>query len=83
MLIVIPEKIHSKEIINRHYLKVQLRNTTQSILIKDRVKVLESLAADSAISNLDAVLKTTYIQNQIEEADLEIQEPLQITLTVN
>ena len=32
---------------------------------------------------MDAVLKTSEIQNKIEEVDLENQEPLQIILTNN
>ena len=43
-------------------------------------KDLESLAAYSAIKNLDDLFKTAYLQNEIEEAELSIQEPLQIVL---
>ena len=45
--------------------KVQLSNTTHARLIEARNKVLESLAADAVINNLDAVLKTSEIQNKI------------------
>ena len=57
-IMVIPEPTHSQEILDRHMRKVQLRNTTHARLIEARNKVLESLAADDDINNLDAVLKT-------------------------
>ena len=43
--------------------KVQMRNTTQTKLREAMKKVLDLLAADDAINNLDAVLKTTDTQN--------------------
>ena len=46
-----------------------------------RNKVLESLAADASSNNLDSILKTEDLQNNIEESDLAIQEPLQIIVT--
>ena len=56
--------------------KVQLQNTTHAMLREARNKVLESLASDAAINNMDAVLKTAELQNEIEESDLKTQEPL-------
>ena len=67
-----PEPAHSQKILDRHLCKVQLRNTTHARLRESRNKVLESLAEDYAINNMDAVLKTSEIQNEIEEADLAI-----------
>ena len=61
--------------------KVQLRNKKHARLREARNKVLESLAADAAINNQDAVLETSDLQNKIEEEDMAIQEPLQIILT--
>ena len=61
--------------------KVKLFKRTHCRLKESKNKVLELLAADYAINNLDALLKTSEIQNEIEEADLAIQEPLQIILT--
>ena len=46
-------------------------------------KVLELLAADATINNLYAVLNTSEIQNEIKEADLTIQELIQIIPTGN
>ena len=62
-LMVIPEPTHSKEIIDRHSRKVQICNTTHFRLIESRNNVLESLVADDSINNLDAVLKTSDLQN--------------------
>ena len=50
---------------------------------ESRNKVLEFLTADYVIDNMDTVLRTEELQNEIEEVDLEIQEPLQIILTGN
>ena len=61
--------------------KVKLFKRTHCRLKESKNKVLELLAADYAINNLDALLKTSEFQNEIEEADLAIQEPLQIILT--
>ena len=74
ILMVIQDPTHSQWIIDRHSRKVQLRNTTHARLIEARNKILESLAADAAINNLDYVLKTAYLQNETEEADLAIQK---------
>ena len=63
---MIPDPTHDQEILYRHMRKVQLRNTAHARLVEARNKVLESLAADAAINNLDSVLKTAYIQNEIE-----------------
>ena len=82
-LLVIPEQIQMLYILERHIRKVQLCNTTHDRLRESRNKCLESLIAYSAINNLDAVLKTSYIKNEIYEADLAIQESLQIILTVD
>ena len=76
-----PEPAHSQKILDRHLCKVQLRNTTHARLRESRNKVLESLEADAAIINLEAVLKKADIQNQIKEADLAIKEPFQIIFT--
>ena len=59
---VIPETTHIQEILDRHIHKVQLRNTAHASLIESRSKILESLALDAAINNLDALLKTVDIQ---------------------
>ena len=80
---VIPEPTHSQEILNRHMCKVKMRIITHTRLREARIKVLESLAADAAIKNMDALLKTEDIHNKTEEPDLYIQEPLQIILTGN
>ena len=80
---VIPEPNQSQYILGRHTHKVQLFNTTHARLREARNKVLELLAADADINNLDALLKTAELQNQIEEAKLVTQEPLQIILTGN
>ena len=72
-LIVITEKTNSQEILDINMNKFQLHNTTHAMLREARSKVLESLAADSATNNLDAVLKTAYTDNLIEELDLDIQ----------
>ena len=60
---VISEPTHSQEILYKHMCKVQLCNTTHTRLREARKKFLELLAADAAINNLDAVLKTAEIQN--------------------
>ena len=62
-IIVITKPIHSQEILERNMLKVQLRNPTHARRREARNKVLESLASDAAINNLDTVLKTTELQN--------------------
>ena len=80
---MIPEPTHSQELFHRNMRKVQLRNTTHARLRESRNKVLELLAADAAINNPYDVLKTADTQNEIEEAEMEIQEPLQIILTGN
>ena len=80
---MIPEPNQSQEIFDRHMHKVQLRNTNHARLRESRNKVLESLSSDSAINNLDYVLKTSDIQNEIEEAEMLIHEPLHIILTGN
>ena len=82
-LMVIPEPTHSEEILDTKMCKVQLRNIAHARLRESRNKVLEFLAADAAINNLDAALKIPDLQNIIEKADLEIQEPLQSILTRN
>ena len=53
----------SQEILERQIRKVQMSNTTHTRMRESRKKVLESLAADAAINNLDAVLKTEEIKN--------------------
>ena len=78
---VISDPNHSQEILDIHIRQFQLRNTTHFRPRAASNKVLESLAAVAAINDLDDVLKTADIQNEIEEADMEIQEPLQIILT--
>ena len=82
-LMVIPEPTHSEEILDTKMCKVQLRNIAHARLRESRNKVLELLAADAAINNPYDVLKTADTQNEIEEAEMEIQEPLQIILTGN
>ena len=77
----IRELTHSQEILEIHTNKVQLRNTANARTREPRNKVLELLAADANINNLDDVSKSEEIQNEIEEADLAIQEHLQIILT--
>ena len=57
-LMAIPQPSHSQGILDRHMRKVQLRNTTHTRTRESRNKVLELLAADAAINNLHAVLKT-------------------------
>ena len=42
-----------------------MRNTTHDRLREARNKVVESLAEDTAIKNLDGVLNTAEIQNEI------------------
>ena len=74
----IPDPIQSQYIIDRHSRKFLLHNTTHVRLREATEKVFGSLASYSGINNLDAVLKTTELQNEIEEADLVIQEPLKI-----
>ena len=54
---VIPETNHSQEIFDRHMRKVQLRNTNHARQREASNKVLELLAADSAINDLDGLLK--------------------------
>ena len=78
---VIPEPIQSREILDRHPHKVQLCNTKHAMTRESRNKGLESLTSDAAINNLDSVLKKAELQNETEEAELAIQEPLQIILT--
>ena len=77
----IPDPIQSQYIIDRHSRKFLLYNTTHVRLREATEKVFGSLASYSGINNLDAVLKTAELQNEIEEADLVIQEPLKIILT--
>ena len=60
---VIPGPTHSQEILDRHTRKFQLLKITHARMREFRNKVLESLAADAAIKNLNAVLKTAEIQN--------------------
>ena len=60
---VILDTTHSQEILYRHSRKFQLHNTTHDRLRESRNNVLEPLAADSAINNLDDVLKTAELQN--------------------
>ena len=55
---VITDPTHSQEILDRHTRKVQLSNTTHSMMGEYRSKILESLESDAAIKNLDTVLKT-------------------------
>ena len=62
-LMVIPEPTHIQEILDRHMRRVQLWYKTHARIRESREKVLKSLAADAAINNLDAVLKTSEIQN--------------------
>ena len=69
---VIPDPNHSQEILDRHSQKIQLLNTTYTRLREARNKVLWSLAEDAAINNLDSVLKKSYLQNEINETDLDI-----------
>ena len=59
---VITEPTHSLEILKIHMHKVQLRNTTHARLREARNKVVESLAEDTAIKNLDGVLNTAEIK---------------------
>ena len=59
---VIPEPTQSQDILDIHIYKVQLFKTPHGRLIKDREKVLESLAANSDNNNLDTVLMTSEIQ---------------------
>ena len=80
-LMLVLDTTHSQEILARHMQKFQLLSTTRARLWESRNKILELLAADAAISNLGAVLKTVDIQNEIEESELAIKEPLQIILT--
>ena len=61
---VIPEPTQSQEILYRHVCKVQLCNITHARLKEARNNVLESLAEDVAIKNLDAVLNTEDIQKR-------------------
>ena len=63
--------------------KVKLFKRTHCRLKESKNKVLELLAADYAINKLDAVLKIAELQNEIEEAELAIQEPFQIILNVD
>ena len=63
---VIPDPIHSQVIIDRKSRKVQLWNRNHARPREYRNKVLESLAADSAINNLDDVLERSDLQNEIE-----------------
>ena len=53
---VIPDPKHIQEKLYRHMRKIQLLNTTHARLRESSNKVLESLAEDSAINNLDDVL---------------------------
>ena len=78
---VIPEPNHIQEIIHRHMHKFELLNKNHARLRESRNQVLELLAAYAAFNNLDAVLKTSEIQNKIDDTGLKIQEPLQIILT--
>ena len=52
--------------------KVQLQNTTNTRLQKDRQQVLDSLTAAVTAKNPYAILKTSEIQNEVEEDNLEI-----------
>ena len=61
--------------------RFQLHNRTHSRMREARNNVLELLAVDVAIDNLDVVLKTSETQDKREESDLAIQEPLHIILT--
>ena len=80
---VIPEPTHNQDILVRYSRKFQLHNTNHARTREARNKVLELLAADYAINKLDAVLKIAELQNEIEEAELAIQEPFQIILNVD
>ena len=62
---MIPEPTHIQEILDRNMRKFQLCNKTHSRLRESSNKVSELLAADAAINNLDSVLKTAEIQNEI------------------
>ena len=62
-LMVILEPTLSQEILYIHLWKFQPCNTNNARLREARNKVLESLAADAAISNLVGVLKIAEIQN--------------------
>ena len=58
IIMVIPEPFDSQEILYRNWRKFQLCNRAYARLIEFRNKVLESLAVDAAINNLNDVLKT-------------------------
>ena len=62
---MVPEKTHSQEILDGHMRKLQLRKKNHARLRESRNKVLELLVSDADINNLDAVLKTAEIQNEI------------------
>ena len=63
IIMVIPEEVHSQDVLGIHSCKVQLRNTNHARMREAMNKVLELLAADAAINNLDDVLKTAELQN--------------------
>ena len=58
IIMVIPDPFDSQEILYRNWRKFQLCNRAYARLIEFRNKVLESLAVDAAINNLNDVLKT-------------------------
>ena len=72
MIMLIPESVHRQDILDIHLCKIQPLNTNHSRLRESRENILELLAVDVSINNMDAVLKTPELQNEIEEADLEI-----------
>ena len=75
---VISEPTHSQEILEQHRCKVQLRNKTNGRLQQAKHHFLDSLMAAVTVDNPGAILKAEELQNEAEEADLEIQGPRQI-----
>ena len=70
---MILDPTHYQDILYRHLRTVQLCNTIHARMRESSNKVLELLAEDVIINNLDAVLKIADLQNEIEESDLAIQ----------
>ena len=80
---MIPDPIQSQYILDRHSRKVKLCNTTHVRLREASNKVLESFTADATTNNIYAALKTAEPQNEIEEANLAMQQHLLIIITVD
>ena len=78
---VITQPTHSQEILKQRRCKVQLRNKTNVRLQQAKHHFLESLTAAVTVDNPSAILKIEELQNAAEEAELEIQGPIQIKLT--